>query len=150
MQYEQKLVQPLMTCTQAWNRRSRSGRLPRCFQQFRQTVQVLGSEGAVHEREACEDVYLRRLRQAAGDQHHARGIIALEPRRRPQVAGEAVVGALAHGAGVVHEHAGVVWLVRGLQAVCLEQRADALGVVLVHLASERAEIVAAMHGDRVP
>ena len=65
----------------------------------------------------------------------------------PRWPGQAVVGALAHRAGVVDEHVGVVGLVDALQAFGLEQRADALGVVLVHLAAERAQVVGA-HGRR--
>ena len=104
-----------------------------------------GPSGAVDEGEAREEAGLLGLRQAAGDDHDAGRVLALEPRRVAQVAGEAVVGALAHGAGVVDEHVGVVGLVRALQAFGLEQRADALGVVLVHLAAERAQVVAAGH-----
>ena len=118
-------------------------------QQLRQPVQVLRAEGAVDEREAREEARLLRLRQAAGHEDHARGVLALEPRRRAEVAGEAVVRALAHRAGVVDEHVSAVGLVGALQALGLEQRADALGVVLVHLAAERAQVVTAGHDGLV-
>ena len=95
----------------------------------------------------AEEVVLLGLRQAAGDEDDAAGVLALEPGGGAQMPGQTLVGALAHGAGVVDEHVGVVGLVGALQAFGLEQRADALGVVLVHLTAERAQVVGA-HGLR--
>ena len=147
---ERSLTARLEAAAEVWAVLEEAGRdcvrrLDRGLQQLRQPVQVLGAERAVHEREAREEVGLFGLWQASGDQHDASGVLALEPRRGAQVAGQAIVGALAHRAGVVHEHVRVVGLLRALQALGLEQRADALGVVLVHLAAERAEVVAARH-----
>ncbi len=90
MQYEQKLVQPLMICTHAWYGRSRraarsplmagpsskkpagpAGRLHGRLEQLGQAVEVLRPQGAVHEGEAREERRLLRLRQAAGHEHDA-------------------------------------------------------------------------------
>ena len=163
-------MQPLMTCTQAWNGRSR--RAARSPLKCGAVVEEAGgrcrrpapppprsssgrrcrfcgpsapsTKGKRAKKSACS---------ACGRQPVTRttraGVLALEPRRGAQVTGEAVVGALAHRARVVDEHVGVVGLVRALQAFGLEQRADALGVVLVHLAAERAQVVAAGHDDLV-
>ncbi len=114
-------------------------------EQLGQAVQVLRPQGAVDEGETPEEVVLLGLRQAAGDEDDAAGVLALEPGGGAQMPGQALVGALAHGAGVVDEHVGAVGSIRALQAFGLEQRADALGVVGVHLAAERAQVVSA-HG----
>ena len=85
------------------------------------------------------------LRQAAGDHHDAARVERLDPGGLAEVAGQAVVGALAHRAGVVDEHVGVVdGSSTRSQAVALEQGADALRVVIVHLTAERPQVVVRM------
>ena len=115
-----------MICTQAWKGRARragqvaaqgrtvgeepgaAGRAAGCagglhgrLQQFRQPVQVLRAEGDVDEREAREEALLLGLRQAAGHEHDARRVAALETRRLAEVTGEALVGAAPDRARVV-------------------------------------------------
>ncbi len=58
-----------------------------------------------------------------------------------------VVGVLPDAAGVEHDHVGVVEAVGGHQAVRFEDAGEPLGVVLVHLAPEGADEVAAGSAD---
>ncbi len=60
-----------------------------------------------------------------------------------EVAVEAVVGVLADGAGVEHDHVGRLAVGRPPVAGVLEQPGQPLGVVHVHLAAEGADLVAA-------
>ena len=116
-------------------------------QQLRQAVQVLRAQRPVHVGEAPEEVLLLRLRQAAGDQHDAARVLAFQTGGPAQVTGQSIVRALAHRARVVHEHVRRVRLVHLTQAVGLQREADALRVVLVHLAAEGPQVVGA-HGSR--
>ncbi len=59
-----------------------------------------------------------------------------------EVAVQLVVGVLANAARVQHDHVGLGLGRGGDHPVGLEQPGDALGVVLVHLAAERAHEVA--------
>ena len=112
---------------------------------------------AVHVVGAEYDVDVRRpsggraspvlLGQAAGDHD-----LALPPVGRAgvlpalqvaEVAVQLVVGVLPDAAGVEDDDVGVVERTGRHQPVLLEQAGDALGVVLVHLASEGADDVAA-------
>jgi hypothetical protein len=67
---------------------------------------------------------------------------ALAGRRLAQVGDEALVGLLADGAGVEEDQVGLVLLGRLAVAQRLEHPLHPLGVVLVHLAAERRDVVA--------
>src|SRR6187551_2900851 len=64
-----------------------------------QLVDLAGTECDVNEGEALENLLLDRLRPAAPDPNHARGVFGLEPLRLTQVGDEAVVRGLADRAG---------------------------------------------------
>ena len=61
----------------------------------------------------------------------------------PRWPGQAGVGLLPDGAGVVDEEAGLLGRLAPGQTHLFEQTGDALGVVVVHLAPERAQVVRA-------
>ena len=83
------------------------------------------------------------LRQAAADRDlHAR-VARLGRVEVAEVAVEPVVGVLAHGAGVEHDEVGVVAVAARDVAGRLEQAGEPLGVVHVHLAPVRADVVRA-------
>ena len=107
-----------------------------------QLVDLTGAEGDVDEGEALEDLVLDRLRPAAADAHDPLRVFGLEPLGLAQVGDEAVVGRLADRAGVEEDQVGVVAARRLLVAERLEHPLHALGVVHVHLAAERGDVVA--------
>ena len=82
------------------------------------------------------------LGQAAGHDDLAAVPLGLPRLEVAEVAVELVVGVLADAARVEHDDVGVVEVAGRDQPVGLEQAGDALGVVLVHLAPERAHDVA--------
>ena len=100
------------------------------------------AEGDVDERVALEDALALRLRVAAADRDDEVRALALARSRIPEVGREPRVRLLAHGAGVEDDD------VRGLgrgrlpQSERLEHALDPLGVVRVHLAAERRDVVA--------
>ena len=67
-----------------------------------------------------------------------------------EVRGEALVGLLADRAGVEDEDVGLVLRRRLPEPEVLEQPPDALGVVRVHLASERGDVVELRHRVAAP
>ena len=123
--------------------------LPAGMQGAGQLSQMLRPQSHVDERKALEQALAFDLRQAAGDDDHAPRVERLDAGGLAQVAGETVVGARPHGAGVVDDDVGAVDAGHALEALGLEQRTDALGVVVVHLAAERPQIERA-HGRPVP
>ena len=90
-----------------------------------------------------EDALALRLGVAAADGDHAVGIAALAGDRVAEVRGELRVGLLADRAGVEDDDVGVVGRRRLAEPELLEQALDPLGVVGVHLAAERGDVVAA-------
>ena len=82
------------------------------------------------------------LGEAAGHDDLAAVALRLPRLEVAEVAVQLVVGVLPDAARVEHDDVGVVELAGRDQAVGLEQAGDALGVVLVHLAPERAHDVA--------
>jgi hypothetical protein len=111
-------------------------------QELGELVDLARAEGHVDEGELLEDALLHRLRPAAADPDHPRRVLDLEPLRFTEVAHQPVVGLLADRAGVEQDQVGPV--ARGSLPVAerLEHALHALGVVLVHLAPERREVVA--------
>jgi hypothetical protein len=104
-------------------------------------------ERDVDERVPLEDPLPLRLRVAAADGDHPVRIMILQRLRLSQVRGQALVGFLADGAGVEDDDVGRV-LRRGLsQPDRLEQALDPLGIVGVHLATERRYEVP-LHGQQ--
>jgi hypothetical protein len=83
------------------------------------------------------------LGQAAPDHDLELGTALLLRLQVPEVAVQLVVGVLPDAARVEHDDIGVGEVVGRRHAVGLEQPGDALGVVLVHLAPEGADEVAA-------
>src|ERR1700759_91594 len=84
-------------------------------------------EGDVDEREAAKDLVLDRLRPAAADADDPRRVLALQPLGLAEGGAEAAVGALA----------------ALLRAQRVEHPLHPLGIVLVHLAAEGGDVVAA-------
>ena len=157
MQYEQRQLQPWEICSQAWNSRSRLHRqmagevleLEVALggqrvggEELGQAADLPGAEGDVDEREALEDLVLDRLGPAAADADHALGVLGLEALGLAEVGDEAAVGGLADRAGVEEDQVGVGALRRLRVAERLEHALHPLGVVLVHLAPERRDVIA--------
>ena len=89
------------------------------------------------------------LRQATGHDDLSTVALRLPRLQVAEVAVQLVVRVLADAARVQHHDVGVVEIVRGDEAVGLEEPGDALGVVLVHLAPEGAhEVAPLVHGPR--
>src|SRR4029079_4944588 len=101
----------------------------------------------VDEREPGEDLLLDGLRPAPADADHDVGALALDPLRLAQVGDEPVVGLLADRARVEEDEIGVGPRRRLDVPKRLEHALHALGVVLVHLAAERRDVVA-LHRPR--
>jgi hypothetical protein len=127
-------LQPTEICTQRFAR-----------QELREAVDLPGAERDVDERELAEHLVLDRLRPAAADPDDPAGILALEPFCLPEVRDEAAVRALADRAGVEQDEVGALAIGRLAVADRLEHPLHALGVVLVHLAPERGEVVGLRH-----
>ena len=105
-------------------------------------------EGDVHVRVELEDPLALGFGVAAAHGDDALRVRLLQRRRLGQVRGEALVGLLAHRAGVEDDHVGLLLGDRLSQACRLEQALDPLGVVGVHLAPECGDVVAP-HGQIV-
>ena len=88
-----------------------------------------------------------RLRVAAAGRHEIR-LPTLARRGITQVRRQLGVRLLANGAGVEHEYVGVARLGRLAETERLEHALDPLGVVSVHLAAERGDVVPA-HNEPV-
>ena len=104
-------------------------------------------EGDVNERVALEDPVSLSLGVAAADGDDGVRIAALLRLRVAEIRGEPLIGLLADRARVEDEHVGLVRCGCLPEPELLEQAADALGVVRVHLAAERRDVVAA-HGGK--
>ncbi len=114
-------------------------------QELRQPVDLSRAEGDVDERKALEDLLLDRLCPAAADPDDPLGFFALQPLCLPEVGDEAAVGGLADRAGVEEDQVGAVSIRRLGVSERVEHALHALGVVHVHLAPERGDVVAARH-----
>src|SRR5690606_29109462 len=90
---------------------------------------------------ALDDLTAVLLGEAAADGDLHVGVGGLGGAEVAEVAVELVVGVLAHGAGVEHDEIGVGLALDGNIAGLFEQASDPLGVVDVHLASERPNLV---------
>ena len=160
MQYEHTELQPIDTCTHAWNgplavhrqrRRElavvgRSARaatpIPPAPSQSPRCAIEPGPEGDVDVGVELEDPLALRLGVAAADGDHAVGVAPLARRRLAEVGRELRVGLLADRAGVEDDDVGVLGARRLAEAELLEHALDALGVVSVHLAAEGGDVVA--------
>jgi hypothetical protein len=118
-------------------------------EELRKAVDLPGTERNVDEREAAEYLVLHRLRPATPDPDDPRGIFRLQPLGLTEVGDEAVVRRLADRAGVEEDQVGAVALGRLRVAERVEHPLHPLGVVLVHLAPEGGQVVAAGHGLRI-
>src|SRR5439155_4779828 len=119
-------------------------------EELRELVDLAGPEGDVDERELAEDLVLDRLRPAAADADDPLGIAPLERRGLVEVGDEALVGLLADRAGVEEDEVRVAGVGCLVVAERLEHALHALGVVLVHLAAERRDVVALHGAQRTP
>ena len=155
MQYEHTELQPIDTCTHAWNERSRCigsvAANARSSSPNRPARDALtagaepvaevrdrpGTERDVDERIELEDPLALRLGVAAADGDHAGRVDALPRRLGAEVRGELRVGLLADRAGVEDDDVGLLRGRRLPEPELLEHALDALGVVRVHLAPER-------------
>ena len=117
-------------------------------QELGELVDLPGPEGDVDEGEALEDLVLDRLRPAAADADDPLRPLRLEPLRLAEVGQEAAVGVLADRAGVEEDQVGVFASGRLGVAERAEHPLHALGVVLVHLATERGHVKALVGGRR--
>jgi hypothetical protein len=116
-----------------------------CAEPFAEVVNRARAERDVDERVTLEDPVALRLCVATADGDHGLWVTGLLCLRVAEVRGEALIGLLADGAGIEDEDVSLVGPCRFAQAELLEQAADALGVVRVHLAAERRDVVAAHH-----
>ena len=102
-----------------------------------------GPEGDVHLRVELEDPLLLRLGEAAADRDHEVGVLALPRAGVTEIGGELRVGLLPDRARVEDDDVGVLLRGRLAEAERLEHALDPLGVVAVHLAAERGQVIAA-------
>ena len=118
------------------------------LEEQRQLVQALGADQYVHVRVLDEERVLTALRQTPRHHHKPAGIFLLQPPRLAQMAQKPGVGLLPDGAGVVDEEAGLLGPRHLTQTDAGQQAADALRVVLVHLAPEGAHVegIGEIHG----
>ena len=103
------------------------------------------SEGDVDEGVEVEQALALRLRVAAADGDHLLAVALLEGACLGDARSEAQIGLLADGARVEDDDVGLVLRRRLAQSELLEHALDALGVVGVHLAAERGDVVP-LHG----
>ena len=106
-------------------------------------VDVVGADHDVDVARPLADELAVLLGEAAGHDDLATVAGRLPRLQVAEVAVQLVVGVLPDAARVEDDHVGLVDARRGNQPVGLEQAGDALGVVLVHLAPERAHDVPA-------
>ena len=99
---------------------------------------VVRAEDGVDVRRPLEEQLAVLLGQAAADRDLQLGPSLLDRLQMPEVPVELVVGVLADAAGVEDDNVGLVQVLGAGHAVCGQHRGDALGVVFVHLAPERA------------
>ena len=163
MQYEQTELQPIETCTHAWNERSRccgSSAAKRALVEpeapARDAVAARAeplaevrdrarAERDVDLRVELEDPLALRLGVAAADGDHAVRVAPLARGRLAEVRGELRVRLLADRAGVEDDDVGLVGARRLAEAELLEHALDPLRVVRVHLAAERRDVIAFVH-----
>ena len=157
-------MQPIETCTQAWNRRSRrtgssaaKARSSPVPNEPRATPFAAGTEPVAEMRDRPgpeRDVDVRvegeqalalSLRVAAADGHDGARPLALQLRGIAHVSREARVGLLADRARVEDDHVGLVLRRRLAEPELLEHALDPLRVVGVHLTPERRDVVP-LHG----
>ena len=110
-----------------------------CGHQVGGPVDVVGAQDHVDVGGPLPHALLVLLGQAAADHDLQVGLRVLARLQVAEGAVQAVVGVLPDAAGVEHDDVGVVLGCRLDQAVVGQQRGDALRVVLVHLAPERAD-----------
>ncbi len=101
-------------------------------------MSVVGSEHDIDPVGTLSYTFAVFLRHAATDGDLHPRVAGLRPFQAPQIAPEAFVGVLANRAGVDDDDIGLFRNVGRRHAVGVEQTTDAFGVVLVHLATERA------------
>ncbi len=102
-------------------------------------------EGDVDERVEVEQALALSLRVAAADGDHLLAVALLEGARLGDARAEAQIGLLPDRARVEDDDVGLVLRRRLAQPELLEHALDALGVVGVHLAAERRDVVP-LHG----
>jgi hypothetical protein len=113
---------------------------PRPIEQRRSVGEVVGPEHDVDVTSALDDQVTVLLRQAAAHRDLEVGTTLLQALQAPELAVQLVVSVLTHAARVEHDDVGLVDVVGVLHPVGDEQPGDPLGIVLVHLASERADV----------
>ena len=113
------------------------------LEQGRRVGQVVGAEHDVDVTGPLHDELAVLLGQAPAHRDLQVGALLLQRLEPPELAVELVVGVLTDAARVEHDDVGRLDVVGGLHALGREQPGDALGVVLVHLAAERAHVEAA-------
>ena len=107
----------------------------------------MGPDDDIHPWGAALDLAAILLRETARDHDLERGVAILDRLEVPQVPVQLVVRVLTDRACVQHHHAGTLDVVRRGHAVGRQQAGDALRVMLVHLTSEGADQVGAVHAS---
>ena len=162
MQYEQRQLQPTQICTHAWNSRARlPGRWPVKPSNSKKPCAVSeslvrnsaslctwpGPNATSTNGKRANTSSLTDCAQQPPTPTTTSGRSRLTPLRLAEVRDEPVVGLLADRAGVEEDQVGVGARRRLGVAERLEHALHALGVVLVHLAAERRDVVA-LHRPR--
>ena len=99
-------------------------------------------EGDVHERVLLEDALALSLGVAPSDRHDDVWPVALQRSGVPEVRRQPGIRLLADRARVEHDDVGTVLRGRLAEPKRLEHPLDPLGIVSVHLAAERGDVVA--------
>jgi len=94
----------------------------------------------IHARLLAQQILAATLGQTSCHHHHNSRITRFQSARRTQMPHKAGVGLFAHGAGVVDEETRPFRLRHPAQALGVQHPMDALGIVLVHLATEGAQV----------
>ena len=166
MQYAQTELQPIEICTQACTGRWKVGgefallgdpepaarnAHPTGADPLAQVRDRAGPERDVHERVLLEDALALSLGVASAHRDHPLGVALLQDARVAEVRREPGIRLLADRAGVEDEDVRVLRLDCLAETELLEHALDPLGVVRVHLAPERRDVVAlhAEDGSRV-
>ena len=115
----------------------------RLFQQSRKRAQVVRAEHHVQVRQLIDELLPVALPDAAAHGHDALGQRGAGAQRsvleRGHLTVEARVGGFAHAARHEHDEVGILDGIDGQRAQAFEHAGNALGIVFVHLAAERAD-----------
>ncbi len=121
--------------------------VPGPLQQHGQGADVVGAEDDVDPRGPADDLAPVLLREASAHRDLHAGMGVLDGTEMTQVAVQAVVGVLPDRARVEHDDVGGARRLRPDVAGRLQQPRDAFGVVHIHLAAVRPDLVGSRRAD---